>query len=154
MDLALALVEEDLGAREALRIARQLVLFVRRPGGQAQFSAGLAAQTAEREPLRELQDWMTDHLAADLSVPVLAERACMSTRNFARAFHRETGLTPAAYVERLRVERCTRAPRDDRRPPWRPSPTRCGFGTVETLRRAFARRVGTSPAGYRTRFAA
>lgn len=153
MDLALALVEEDLGPRAALRIARQLVLFVRRPGGQAQFSAGLAAQAAERGSLRELQAWMTDHLGADLSVPVLAERACMSTRNFSRAFRRETGLTPGAYVEQLRVERC-RVLLETTPATVETIAARSGFTTVETMRRAFARRVGASPADYRSRFAA
>src|SRR5687767_2857097 len=86
MDLALALVEEDLGRATALEVARWLVVFVKRPGGQSQFSAQLAAQTAEREPLRELQDWIAGNLAADLSVPALAARAHMSERNFARAF--------------------------------------------------------------------
>ena len=104
MDLALALVEEDLGRRTALEVARWLVLFVKRPGGQSQFSAQLAAQTADREPLRDLQDWIAGNLDADLSVPALAERAHMSERNFARAFRRELGLTPAAYVEVARVE--------------------------------------------------
>ena len=82
MDLALALVEEDLGREIALETARWLVLFLKRPGGQAQFSAQLAAQMAEREPLRELQGWIPDHLCEDLSVPALARRACMSERNF------------------------------------------------------------------------
>ena len=104
MDLALALVEEDLGPEVALETARWLVLFVKRPGGQAQFSAQLTAQTAERRPLRELQAWIADHLDADLSVPALAGRAHMSERNFARAFAREVGMTPAAYVEAARVE--------------------------------------------------
>ena len=104
MDLALALVEEDLGRDVALETARWLVLFLKRPGGQAQFSAQLAAQMAEREPLRELQAWIADHLDEDLSVPALARRACMSERNFARAFRDETGMTPAAYVELARVE--------------------------------------------------
>ena len=152
MDLALALVEEDLGPRAALAVARQLVLFVRRPGGQAQFSAGLAAQAAVRAPLRELQAWIADHLTDDLSVPALAGRAQMSERTFARAFRRETGSTPGDYVEALRVERArllletTRAQVDA-------VAAACGFGTVETLRRAFARRTGVSPSAYRSRFA-
>ena len=104
MDLALALVEEDLGRETALTTARWLVLFVKRPGGQAQFSAQLTAQTADRRPLRELQAWIADNVDADLSVPALAERAHMSERNFARAFAREVGMTPAAYVESARVE--------------------------------------------------
>jgi transcriptional regulator GlxA family with amidase domain len=153
MDLALALVEEDLGPRVALEVARWLVLFVKRPGGQAQFSAQLAAQSAERAPLRELQAWMADHLADDLSVPALAERACMSERNFARAFKAETGMTPAVYVEALRVERA-RLALESGFEPVDAVARRCGFGTVETLRRAFARRLGVSPGAYRDRFAA
>jgi len=153
MDLALALVEEDLGPRVALEVARWLVVFVKRPGGQAQFSAQLAGQSADRVPLRELQAWIADHLDADLSVPALAARACMSERHFARAFKAETGMTPAVYVESLRVERARLALESG------PAPidavaARCGFGTVETLRRAFARRLGVSPAAYRNRFAA
>lgn len=153
MDLALALVEEDLGPRAALQVARWLVLFVRRPGGQAQFSAALAGPAATRDSLRELQAWMLDHLDADLSVPALASRAFMSPRNFARAFRRETGMTPAAYVEALRLERArlaletTALSVDD-------VACRCGFGTVETMRRVFARRLSVSPADYRRRFAA
>jgi transcriptional regulator GlxA family with amidase domain len=153
MDLALALVEEDLGARVALEVARWLVLFVKRPGGQAQFSAQLAGQTADRAPLRDLQAWIADHLDADLSIPALAARACMSERNFARAFKAETGMTPAVYVEALRVERA-RLALEAGGAPIDAVARRCGFGTVETLRRAFARRLGVSPAAYRNRFAA
>ncbi len=153
MDLALAMVEEDLGPERALEVARNLVLFVRRPGGQAQFSAGLQAQAATRAPLRELQAWIVDHLDADLSVSALAERAHMSERHFARAFKIETGVTPAAYVERLRVERA-RMLLESTPTPVAAVATQCGFGTVETLRRAFARRVGVSPGAYRERFAA
>ena len=98
MDLALALVEEDLGAEAAREVAQQLVVFLRRPGGQSQFSAQIAAPVAEREPLREVQSWIAANPGADLSVPALAEHAAMSPRNFARAFRRETGMTPAAYV--------------------------------------------------------
>jgi len=152
MDLALALVEEDLGPRAALEVARQLVLFVRRPGGQAQFSAGLAAQ-AQHAPLRELQAWMADHLDADLGVEALAARAHMSPRSFARAFRRETATTPAAYVEALRVERA-RLLLETTPAAVTEVARACGFGTVETLRRAFARRLGVAPAAYRSRFAA
>ncbi len=100
MDLALALVEDDLGREVALEVARWLVLFLQRPGGQAQFSSHLQSQLAERMPLRELQGWIADNLDADLRVEALAERAAMSPRNFARAFRREIGMTPAAYVDR------------------------------------------------------
>ena len=96
MDLTLALVEEDLGPEVALKVARWLVLFLKRPGGQAQFSAGLAAQTAVRAPLRELQGWMNDNLGSDLSVGALAARACLSERQFTRAWRAETGVSPAA----------------------------------------------------------
>jgi transcriptional regulator GlxA family with amidase domain len=151
MDLALALVEEDLGREIALEVARWLVLFLKRPGGQAQFSAQLAAQIAERQPLRELQTWLPDHLDEDLSVPALARRACMSERNFARAFRDETGMTPAAYVEAARVERA-RIALETGDTPVETVARQAGFGTVETMRRAFRRRVGVSPASYRSRF--
>jgi transcriptional regulator GlxA family with amidase domain len=151
MDLALAMVEEDLGRELALEVARWLVLFVKRPGGQAQFSAQLEAQLADREPLRELQQWLPDHLDEDLTVPALAKRACMSERNFARAFRDETGMTPAAYVEAARVERA-RIFLDSGDLPVETIARQTGFGTVETMRRAFRRRVGVSPAGYRSRF--
>ena len=151
IDLALALVEEDLGAGTALEVARWLVLFLKRPGGQSQFSAGLAAQAAEREPLRELQAWIAGNLHADLSVAALAERAFMSPRNFARAFRREVGMTPAAYVESVRVERARLALEGGDHPVDEIARS-CGFGTVETMRRAFRRRVNVSPSEYRTRF--
>jgi transcriptional regulator GlxA family with amidase domain len=151
IDLALALIEEDHGPRLARDVARELVLFVRRPGGQAQFSAGLAAQAAARAPVRELQEWIPDHLDADLSVAKLAERAFMSPRNFARVFTREVGVTPAGYVEAMRLERArmlletTELAIDE-------IARRCGFGTVETLRRTFGRRLHVSPGDYRSRF--
>jgi transcriptional regulator GlxA family with amidase domain len=151
MDLALALVEEDLGRQTALDAARWLVVFLQRPGGQAQFSAQLAAQAADRAPLRELQAWIPDHLDEDLTVPALARRACMSDRNFARAFRRETGLTPGAYVEAARVERA-RIALENGDLAVELVADQAGFGTVETMRRAFRRQVGVSPAEYRTRF--
>jgi transcriptional regulator GlxA family with amidase domain len=151
MDLALALVEEDLGRKVALEAARWLVVFLQRPGGQAQFSAQLSAQAADRAPLRELQAWIPDHLDEDLSVPALARRACMSDRNFARAFRRETGETPGAYVEAARVERA-RIALETGDLPVEAIAAQVGFGTVETMRRAFRRQVGVSPIEYRTRF--
>ena len=151
MDLALALVEEDLGRATALEVARWLVLFVKRPGGQSQFSAQLAAQTAERAPLRELQDWIAGNLGADLSVPTLAARAHMSERNFARAFRKELGMTPGAYVETARVE-AARMALESGGTPVEAVARQTGFGTVETMRRAFHRRLGVGPADYRARF--
>ena len=153
MDLALALVDEDLGPAAALRVARELVLFVRRPGGQAQFSTALAAQVAQHDPLRELQAWIAGNLGADLSVDALAARVHMSPRSFARAFRRETGTTPAVHVEAVRVEHARLLLESTAAP--LPAVARAsGFGTVETMRRAFARRVGAAPGAYRERFAA
>ncbi|MEA2450249.1 MAG: hypothetical protein QOG63_2181 [Thermoleophilaceae bacterium] len=151
MDLALALVEEDLGRAVALEAARWLVVFVRRPGGQSQFSSHLRVQAAEREPLRELQEWITTHLDADLSVATLATRAHMSPRNFARAFAREVGMTPAAYVEALRTDQA-RLRLESTGQKIEAVARDCGFGTVETMRRAFHRRLGVGPADYRNRF--
>jgi transcriptional regulator GlxA family with amidase domain len=153
IDLSLSLVEEDLGRDAALNVARALVLFIRRPGGQAQFSSSLAGQSASQPGIRETQDWITDHLDQDLSVPALAERAFMSPRNFARVFAREVGMTPAAYVEALRVERA-RTLLETAGVQLEEIAHRCGFGTVETLRRAFGRRLRVSPSDYRARFAA
>lgn len=151
IDLALALVEEDLGPEVPREVARWLVVFLQRPGGQAQFSSHLASAPASREPLRELQAWMADNLDDDLRVETLAARAAMSPRNFARAFRRETGLTPAAYVEALRVE-AARQRLERGAEPVDIVAHRAGFGTPETMRRAFARRVGVPPAQYRARF--
>jgi transcriptional regulator GlxA family with amidase domain len=151
IDLALALVEDDHGREAALEVARWLVVFVPRPGGQSQFSAPLAAQSAERGPLREVQEAVLAHPAGDLSVERLAERACMSPRNFARVFRRETGVTPAAWVETARVE-CARQLLEASSAPTETIAFECGFGTVETMRRAFRRRVGVSPGEYRDRF--
>lgn len=153
IDLALALVADDLGRDVALRVARQLVVFVRRPGGQAQFSAQLAHQASEREPIRELQDWISEHPDDDCSVARLAARAAMSPRHFARVFRAETGVTPAQYVERVRVE-CAQRLLETTGLPVEDVAVAAGFGTVETLRRAFARRVGASPRDYRDRFRA
>jgi transcriptional regulator GlxA family with amidase domain len=153
IDLALALVEDDLGPEVAREIARWLVVFLQRPGGQAQFSSHLANVPASREPLRELQAWMADNLDEDLRVEALAARAAMSPRNFARAFHREIGLTPAAYVEALRVE-AARQRLEVGSEPVDVVAARVGFGTPETMRRAFARRVGVPPSEYRARFKA
>jgi transcriptional regulator GlxA family with amidase domain len=153
MDLALALVEEDLGAGVALDTARWLVLFAKRPGGQSQFSRSLALQRAEHEPLREVQDWIFENVERALTVEALAGQAGMSVRTFARAFAREVGMTPASYVEAVRVERArlalesTGAGIED-------IARSCGFGTPETMRRAFARRLQVNPTEYRRRFGA
>ncbi|MDO0938241.1 GlxA family transcriptional regulator [Streptomyces sp. DG2A-72] len=151
IDLALALVEEDLGREVALTIARHLVVFLRRPGNQAQFSAQLAAQTAQREPLREVQQWITEHPDADLTVESLAARARLSPRHFARAFQAETGMTPGRYVDRVRLEHARRLLEDTRDGIEEISRT-SGYGTPEAMRRAFVKSLGTAPAEYRRRF--
>lgn len=151
MDLALALVEDDLGPEVALAVARMLVVFLKRPGGQSQFSGALSAQQASRPALRELQAWIAGHLDADLSVAALAKRANMSERSFTRAFRREVGQTPAEYVHRLRIEHA-RALLEDGAPSLEAVAQASGFASAEVLRRAFHRRVGVSPGDYRARF--
>ncbi|MEV5341397.1 GlxA family transcriptional regulator [Streptomyces sp. NPDC052676] len=151
IDLALALVEEDLGRDTALTVARHLVVFLRRPGNQAQFSAQLAAQTARREPLRDVQQWITEHPAADLGVEALAARARLSPRHFARAFRAETGTTPGRYVDRVRLEHARRL-LEDTTDGVEEISRASGYGTPEAMRRAFVRALGTSPAEYRSRF--
>ncbi|WP_326574547.1 GlxA family transcriptional regulator [Streptomyces sp. NBC_00481] len=151
IDLALALVEEDIGREAALAIARHLVVFLRRPGNQAQFSAQLAAQTAQRRPLREVQQWITEHPGEDLSVEHLAARARLSPRHFARSFQAETGMTPGRYVDRVRLEHARRLLEDTADGVEEISRT-CGYGTSEAMRRAFVKALATSPAEYRRRF--
>jgi transcriptional regulator GlxA family with amidase domain len=151
MDLALALVEDDLDRDAALTIARHLVLFLRRPGNQSQFSATLSAQAPQRDELRAIQRFVLENLAADLSVEALAQRAHMSPRHFARSFRAETGITPARYVQRLRLEAARRRI-EDAREPLAATAAACGFGTPETMRRVFMRTLGVGPEEYRSRF--
>jgi transcriptional regulator GlxA family with amidase domain len=150
IDLALALVEQDLGRGAALAVARHLVMFLKRPGGQAQFSAALSLQAAE-DRFGTLHEWIGAHLAADLSLPVLAARAGMSERSFSRHYAAVTGSTPARAVERLRVEAARRLLSDSPLPVKR-IVARCGFGSEETLRRSFLRLLATTPQDYRARF--
>ncbi len=151
MDLALALVEEDLGREAALTVARHLVLFLHRPANQAQFSAHLSTQLADRDELRALQEWIADHVAEDCSVDRLAERAAMSPRHLARLFSEQVGTTVARYVEQVRVETARRRLEESAEPIASVAAT-CGFGTAETMRRTFLRTVGVGPAEYRRRF--
>jgi transcriptional regulator GlxA family with amidase domain len=151
VDLALALVEADHGAEVARAVAKQLVVFVQRPGGQAQFSTQLAAQRPGRDTLREVQAWIADHLDDDLSLPVLARRAALSERHFSRVFRAETGMTVAAYVEAARIEAAQRLLQSTRDGLDRIART-CGFGTVETMHRTFNRTVRVTPGEYRRHF--
>jgi transcriptional regulator GlxA family with amidase domain len=143
IDLALALVEEDLGLSVALAVARYLVVFLKRPGGQAQFSAALASQAAE-DKFGALHDWINSHLADDLSLAVLADQAGMSERSFSRHYAEATGQTRARAIERLRLEAARRLLSDSRTPVKRIA-QRCGFGSEETLRRSFLRLLDVTP---------
>ncbi|WP_017594204.1 GlxA family transcriptional regulator [Nocardiopsis potens] len=151
LDLALALVAEDHGEELALAVARQLVVYLRRQGGQSQFSVPLSRPAAARRDIDELRVFITENLGADLSVPALAERMCLSERHFARVFRQETGTGPAAYVEEARVEAARRLLETTDLPLERVAAD-TGAGSVETLHRSFRRRLGTTPAAYRRRF--
>lgn len=151
IDLALALVEEDHGPRVALEVARWLVVYARRPGGQAQFSVQLAQQATALEPLAELQAWIGEHLDSDLSVPALADRMHLSPRQLARVFRRELGTSPADFVERARVERA-RSELEAGSRTIDEIARSSGFASAEVMRRAFHRRLGTNPREYRARF--
>ncbi|MGN9779394.1 GlxA family transcriptional regulator [Micromonospora sp. H33] len=151
VDLALALVAEDCGDDVARAVARWLVVYLRRPGGQSQYSAVLARETAAPGPVRDLQRWIVEHLAEDLSVPALAARLSMSVRHFSRVFVRETGCTPAEYVAEVRWEAARRHLEQGEQP--LPVVARvCGYGSVDSLQRAFRAR-GTTPARHRAQFA-
>lgn len=149
IDLALALVEEDLGREIATHIARELVLFIRRPGSQSPFSAALDAQANASDRLQELIVWIVDNLDADLSISSLSKKASMSERNFGRTFKQQVGCTPARFVERVRVEHvCDLLQRSDW--PLERVAQRAGFGSIDGLQRAFRRHMGTTPAKYRS----
>jgi transcriptional regulator GlxA family with amidase domain len=151
IDLALALVEEDLGHDPALAVARGLVMYLRRPGGQAQFSAHLRTRPARRAPLRDVQHWISENPAADLSVTALAARAGLSPRQFARAFRSETGVSPGKHVAAIRLEAARRLLEDPARGINQVARA-CGYGTPEAMRRAFVQSLGVPPASYRHRF--
>ena len=151
MDLALALVEEDYGSRLALETARNLVLYLRRPGGQSQFSAALSLQATDRKPLRELEAWVLEHLDKLLTVPALAQHLAMSPRNFARVFTREMKTTPAKFVERLRVEAARRRLEESQNS-METIANECGFGSVNSMRNVFQRTLKISPGQYRRHF--
>lgn len=153
IDLALAMVEEDHGAEAAREVARQLVVFVQRPGGQRQFSVQLRAQRPTREPIRALLDYIAEHPGADLSVPALAQRVRLSDRQFLRVFQAETGRSPAGYVETARLEAACRLLETTGSGVEVIART-CGFGTLRTLQRSFQRLLGLTPQEYRGRFAA
>ena len=151
IDLALTLLEDDLGHREAMRIARRLVVFLKRPGGQAQFSVPLSLQSSEDRAFENISTWMQDNLGRDLRVESLSERAGMSPRTFARVFRQKTGRTPGKAVEELRVEAARRA-LEESVASIKEIAARAGFQSEEHLRRAFRRRLHVLPQDYRVRF--
>src|SRR5579872_1351688 len=151
IDLALAWVEQDHGSAAALKVARELVLFLRRPGGQDQFSAALSAQALETKSIHELQVWMAENLDKAISVENLARRVAMSPRNLARVFTREMGTTPSRYVLQLRVEAARRLLEQTDKALAQIS-TACGFSSADLMTRAFRRLLGTTPARYRGHF--
>ncbi len=149
IDLALAWVEEDCGSALAHEVAREFVLFLRRPGGQEQLSVSLGKQASEMKSIHELQVWIADHVEKDLSVQTLARRVAMSVRNFERVFTRETGCTPARYVTQMRVEAARRELERTEKNVDQIA-RNCGFVSADLMRRAFVRLVGTTPARYRS----
>ncbi len=151
IDLALAFVEEDCGHATAMAVARRLVVFLKRPGGQAQFSATLATQADDHDDLGELQVWIAEHLDEDLAVSRLADRVAMSPRHFARIFRAATGTTPARFVALARIEAARRR-LEESEVGVEAIAHECGFGTAETMRRAFLRTLRVSPTDYRGRF--
>lgn len=149
IDLALSFVEADLGRRVALAVARELVVFLKRPGGQAQFSQTLKLQQGD-ERFDRLHGWIQDNLDGDLSLPDLAERANMSPRSFSRHYREATGRTPARAIEEIRIEAARRMLEQGQAV--NRTARRCGFGSEETMRRGFLRVLGTNPRDYRERF--
>ncbi|GAA4792082.1 GlxA family transcriptional regulator [Olivibacter ginsenosidimutans] len=152
MDLSLALVEEDFGRDIAVMVARLLVLYLKRPGNQSQFSNILMHQQVDYEPIQTVQEWIIHHLDEELTVELLAEKVSMSPRNFARVFLRETGITPAKYVEKVRLETARRRLEETRLTIDEIS-NECGVGSADGLRRLFLRHLKTTPSDYRRSFA-
>jgi transcriptional regulator GlxA family with amidase domain len=152
MDLALALVEDDLGSSIALQVARELVLYLHRNGGQSQFSTALTLQVSDRKQIKEIRSWAFDNLKKDLQVADLAARAGMSPRNFARVFLKETGTTPARFLECLRVEAARRR-LEESNDKLEKVASACGLASTQGLRRSFLRVLHVGPCEYRKRFA-
>jgi transcriptional regulator GlxA family with amidase domain len=148
IDLALGWVEEDCGGRVSEEIAREFVLFLRRPSGQTQLSASLSAQASEMKAIHELQMWIAENLRNNLSVQMLASRTAMSVRNFERVFTRELGKTPSQYVLQMRAE-AVRRQLESTDQGLKQIAAACGFSSADSMRRAFLRSVGTTPHKYR-----
>jgi transcriptional regulator GlxA family with amidase domain len=150
MDLALSLVESDWGKAVAVAVAQELVLFLKRPGGQSQFSRHLDAQRHD-DVFGELESWILEHLDSNLSVGKLARRVNMSERHFARRFSQRVGVSPGTYVRRVRVEEARRRI-EEGAGRFKQLARSCGFADEQSLRRSFQRLIGVTPAAYRSRF--
>lgn len=151
MDLALALVEEDLGKSTALEVARQMVLYLKRPGSQSQYSHTLMHQHTDYRPIQEVCDWIAKHLDETITIEMLSDKTSMSSRNFARVFLRETGVTPARYIDKLRIETASRYLVDTRLSLKEISHI-CGLGSPDNMRKIFLKYIQISPAEYRRNF--
>lgn len=151
IDLALTLVEDDLGTEVAQTVARWLVMFLHRPGGQTQFASPVWMPRAERSAVRAVQNLVESDPGGEHHVPALASAACMSVRHFTRVFTTEVGEAPSKFVERVRAE-AARIELETTDHTLEIIAKHCGFGTAETLRRVFLRRVGVAPDSYRRRF--
>lgn len=150
LDLSLALVEEDLGREVAKKVASHLVMFFKRPGGQLQFSRREGANPTGHAVLQEIQRWVIANPAADATTDALAARAGLSSRHFVRLFKHEVGMTPATWVENVRIERARQLLESGERP--KQAAAICGFTDIDTFRRAFQRQAGVTPAEYRRRY--
>lgn len=157
IDLALAVVEDDYGHALALEVARDLVMYLKRPGGQSQFSVQLASQSTGHRDIQAVQDWVLQHLNEPMPLAALAARAAMSERHFRRVFVQETGQTPSAFVDAARLEGARRLLESTSQPqaalPLKTVAARVGMGSEQTLRHLFVRHLGITPQAYRERFA-
>lgn len=151
IDLSLALVEDDFGKDIAMIVARYMVMFLKRPGGQSQFSAHLVGQMSETTMIQKAQEYVLANLSAPLTVEDLASKIGMSTRNFARVFRRELGITPADFAAAARTDAARRMLEDTTQPLQRIA-VLCGFGNLHGMRRAFMKTIGVTPSEYRNRF--
>ena len=151
VDLALALIEEDYGPRVALAVARELVVFLKRSGGQKQYSEPLEFQINSTDRFADLASWMVEHMRGELSLAALAKRVCLSPRHFVRRFKQAFGGTPAAFVENLRLDEARRR-LSERTQTIENVASSVGFQSDDVFRRAFQRRFGVKPSSYRSRF--
>lgn len=151
MDLALTLIEEDFGRSKALEVAKQMVLYLKRPGTQSQYSSALIFQSSDYRPVQDIQNWILEHLKDQLTVEQLAEKVSMSPRNFARVFVKETGITPAKYIDKLRIETACHYLIESQLT-LKEIADICGLGTPDNMRRVFMKHLHITPSDYKRNF--